>query len=330
MNLFELLEEEDTLTLEVLNPDGDTFLYRREGKGLYIYEDSLGNLYFARITYQPTFIPYFEFKVGWFEDNDRSKPKYNPSLPENSTAIDNIKRRNTVVKIYRDEILPLFVEKRELSDELKIKPISTSRFIFSKRMVERYTPASFNIEYEGEVIKIKIKDLKKDLHTLLEIEKPETSYKIYCDQDGVLADFDKRFEYYAGISPETYQEMNSKNKFWQLIGSVGKEYWSNMDWMKGGRELWKYISVYNPNILTTPSRDPKCKEGKREWIEDNIFPVPRLIFSSNKAEYATPTSILIDDKAKNLDPWRDAGGIAIECKDGNIEPVITKLKALGL
>lgn len=169
---------------------------------------------------------------------------------------------------------------------------------------------------------------KRDLFSLFEIEKPQ--YKIYCDQDGVLSDFDGRFEYFTGTSPDTYQEMYSKNQFWKLITSIGRKYWSKMEWMEGGRELWKFISIYKPTILTTPSRDPECRIGKKEWVEDNIFPVPKIIFSNNKAEYATPTSILIDDKAKNLDPWKAAGGIAIECKDGNIEPVLKQLRMLGL
>ena len=97
--LNEWLNEEDNLMDEVVNPGGDKFEYKQIKKGLFTYEDSLGNLYFVRMTYQPTDSPYFEIKIGWFEDNNLSKSKYEPNLPPNSTSLDNIKRRNTVVKI---------------------------------------------------------------------------------------------------------------------------------------------------------------------------------------------------------------------------------------
>jgi hypothetical protein len=150
--LNEWLDEEDNLMDEVVNPDGDKFDYKQIKKGLFTYEDSLGNLYFVRMTYQPTDNPYFELKVGWFEDNDLSKPKYEPNLPPNSTSLDNIKRRNTVTKIYRDEILPLFLQSSKLSNRLTIKPISNSRFIFSQRLIQNNTPKDFNTTIDKDNI----------------------------------------------------------------------------------------------------------------------------------------------------------------------------------
>ena len=144
------IEKDDSLFDEVTNPDGETFDYSKTEEGLFTYQDSKQNLYFARITYQPTSDPYFEFKVGWFEDNDASKPKYEPQLPPDSTSLDNMKRRNTVSKIYRDEILPLVKRNLILSRKLIIDPISQSRFIFSERLVQKYTPKDeFNIEIQG-------------------------------------------------------------------------------------------------------------------------------------------------------------------------------------
>jgi hypothetical protein len=150
----EWLQEEDNLMDEVVNPEGDKFEYKQIKKGLFTYEDSLGNLYFIRMTYQPTDSPYFEIKIGWFENNNLSKPKYEPNLPSNSTSLDNIKRRNTVAKIYRDEILPLFLQSSKLSNKLIIKPISNSRFIFSQRLIQNNTPKEFNIVTDKDNIVI--------------------------------------------------------------------------------------------------------------------------------------------------------------------------------
>ena len=85
-----------------------------------------------------------------FEDNNLSKSKYEPNLPPNSTSLDNIKRRNTVVKIYRDEILPLFLQNSKLSNKLIVKPISNSRFIFSQRLIQNNTPKDFNVSTDKE------------------------------------------------------------------------------------------------------------------------------------------------------------------------------------
>ena len=146
-----LLEEEDQLMAEIVNPDGEQFQYEELNiKGLYTYEDSRGNLYFARIFTQPTNPPHFEFKVGWFEDNSINKPKYEPQLPPNAIGIDNLKRRNTIAKIYRDEIIPYFKEKSSISNFLIINPISDLRYTFSKRLVQNWTPKDLNIQYDNE------------------------------------------------------------------------------------------------------------------------------------------------------------------------------------
>ena len=36
-------------------------------------------------------------------------------------------------------------------------------------------------------------------------QKEKPPYKIYCDMDGVLTDFEKRFEHFAGMSPKEYE-----------------------------------------------------------------------------------------------------------------------------
>jgi len=147
-----ILEQEDSLTAEVLNPDGEQFEYEGS-KGLYTYKDSKGNLYFAKLTYNPTSQPFFEFKVGWFESNDQSKPKYEPALPDNVTSRDNLKRRNTVAAIFVKEVLPLFKE-LDISSILKIDPISKKRYSFSERMVDRLVPDEFTVKKDGDVITI--------------------------------------------------------------------------------------------------------------------------------------------------------------------------------
>ena len=53
-----------------------------------------------------------------------------------------------------------------------------------------------------------------------------------------------------------------------------------------------------------------------------------LAFAHQKKDYANENSILIDDRSKNIDQWRAAGGIGI--LHINAASTIEKLKELGL
>lgn len=148
--------------------------------------------------------------------------------------------------------------------------------------------------------------------------------------DGVLTDFDRQFETLSGVDPDTYVEMYGKKRFWKLIGTEGEKFWSEMFWTDGGRQLWEFLQKHTPTLLSTPSMDPKSKTGKQKWVLTNMDPAPRLILFRKKELYATPHSILIDDKDSNLGKWKEAGGIPIKCKKGQTGEVIQKLVKLGL
>jgi hypothetical protein len=163
-------------------------------------------------------------------------------------------------------------------------------------------------------------------------EKEIPPYKIYCDMDGVLTDFQKRFEHFTGMSPKEYENKYGTAGFWNLIDvEVGIKFWSDMDWMPEGRRLWSFIEKYNPELLTSPSKDNGSRLGKNLWVRENLTPLPNVIFSysKDKQRYANSNSILIDDKKSNINEWIARGGIALRCKNGNITPVIESLIKLG-
>ena len=163
-------------------------------------------------------------------------------------------------------------------------------------------------------------------------EKEIPSYKIYCDMDGVLTDFQKRFEHFTGMSPKEYENKHGTAGFWNLIDvEVGIKFWSDMDWMPEGKRLWNFIEKYNPDLLTSPSKDDGSRLGKKLWVRENLTPLPNVIFSysKDKQRYANSNSILIDDKKSNINEWIAKGGIALRCKNGNITPVLEGLIKLG-
>ena len=164
-------------------------------------------------------------------------------------------------------------------------------------------------------------------------EKPKPPYKIYCDMDGVLTNFRSRFEHFTGYAdPQEYEAKYGRRKFWDLIDvQVGIKFWSDMDWMPGGKQLWDFIAPYNPDILTSPSKDNGSRLGKNLWVKNNISQQPKVNFaySKDKQRFAHENAILIDDKKSNIREWAAKGGIAIRCVYGNIDPVLEKLRELG-
>jgi hypothetical protein len=101
--------------------------------------------------------------------------------------------------------------------------------------------------------------------------------------------------------------------------------------MPQGQRLWDFIKPYKPDLLTSPSRNDTSRLGKNLWVRNHLNPKPKVIFaySADKQRYANETSILIDDKKSNINEWTAKGGIAIRCKNGDVDHVIEELKKLG-
>ena len=189
---------------------------------------------------------------------------------------------------------------------------------------------------------------KVDFNLLLEDDTPKVQYKIYCDMDGVLTDFEKRFftklqqegpKYYKqselqGFNePKDFEKRFGAEEFWKFIDQhIGISFWVGMDWMPEGKRLWDYIKPHKPELLTSPSKNNVSRLGKNLWVRNNLNPKPKVNFaySKDKQIYAQPNAILIDDKKSNINEWQAKGGIAIRCKNGNVDHVIEKLQELGL
>tara|TARA_R110000796_G_scaffold84972_8_gene184794 strand:+ start:1686 stop:3239 length:1554 start_codon:yes stop_codon:yes gene_type:complete len=158
----------------------------------------------------------------------------------------------------------------------------------------------------------------------------EPKYKIYSDMDGVLTDFDASFlKASGGIPPREYENKFGKEKFWELIDGNGVGYWVGMPYMSDAKQYLNYIKDYNIELLSSPSRSSTSRLGKRLWARNNMPGVKlTLAQASKKQDYASPNSILIDDRKSNIDQWIAAGGIGI--LHTSAADTIQQLKKLGL
>lgn len=164
------------------------------------------------------------------------------------------------------------------------------------------------------------------LPTLKQIYEVEgkAGLQIYCDMDGVLCDFDSRFEYYFDMTPDDFRSKYGKKALEDKVSEAGIQFWAGMPWMPGGQQLWSVIGNRGTYILSSPGNFLSAEEGKKLWIEKNLNPQPKgAIFKragqkhevlQGKTPDQIKKSILIDDYYRNILPWKEAGGIGLYYK----------------
>jgi len=156
------------------------------------------------------------------------------------------------------------------------------------------------------------------------VAKADKKIKIYCDMDGVLCDFDRPLKERFGVE-DTWAL--GDDVLWPMVNQIDG-FWENLEWMPGGKELWEFIRPYKPSILTSPSRhDDRSKPGKIAWVKREIPDKKvHLIFirAIKKRDYASQSSILIDDLPRNIEGWKKSGGIGILHE--NLETTLPQLE----
>lgn len=175
--------------------------------------------------------------------------------------------------------------------------------------------------------------LLEDLQNVTDGIDP-SKYQIFCDMDGVLANFQGGVDKLAGVPDPNAAAKSIKNRMWKKIRQHqkrGGEHWFELEELDNG-ELWRYIARHNPEILSATG-DPyfKANEQKRKWIPKFLEGNPKINLvrkTTDKAAWAGPNRILIDDKKEAIEPWEAAGGIGI--LHTSAADTIRKLKSLGL
>ena len=143
-----------------------------------------------------------------------------------------------------------------------------------------------------------------------------SQYTVAIDLDGVLADFEAKVHEVFGMPINQVP----KNKLWDGINRYNKTvepFFETLPAMNDYRQLIDFVdnNFSNWYILTATGYTPKnAGEQKRKWVKKVIGPQVDVITvqkSEEKSKFATDNAILIDDRAKSIDPWVSAGGVGI-------------------
>jgi hypothetical protein len=171
------------------------------------------------------------------------------------------------------------------------------------------------------------------------LEEDNRDYIIYFDVDDTLSNYTQNLATTFIKDPETGEDRKIKPQ--DTVENL--DYWLNAPIIPGAKEMVDFAKN-NFNKVEILSAVPELSkankeltgkrffdapiDGKTEWVTKNIGPLP-MNWSKNgkeKALWATPNSVLIDDKPENIRAFEQAGGIGILIDTP--QNVIIKLKDL--
>lgn len=152
---------------------------------------------------------------------------------------------------------------------------------------------------------------------------------IFVDMDGVLSDFEKRFEEKFGLTPQQVREdrkVKRFSKFWHKF--IDDEEFAKLDTFPGADKLIFELTALkekfklNIAILTSSGgfdRHLDVTNQKIEWLHSQCIDWAPIVVPGKrfKAAFANHNSFLIDDTVTNVGSFVNAGGTAFLHKKTN-------------
>jgi len=155
--------------------------------------------------------------------------------------------------------------------------------------------------------------------------------KIYLDMDGVLANFNKKYEEVFGIDPALVakQSAESDKNFQEFI--LGHHF-VNLEYMPNAKRLLEFVDGLDVDIEILSSsggalHHEEVEMQKKIWLNSKLihYPVNIVPGGSKKALFAAPDRVLIDDTERVVNKYREVGGVAILHRDDDIEHTFYEL-----
>lgn len=172
---------------------------------------------------------------------------------------------------------------------------------------------------------------------------------VYCDMDGVLADFHAGMRQAFPLDIKTDADLEtflSPPDGWTTTNARAPHLFYQLPVLPGAHRLMSELvrlrrrDQIELKILTAiPSeiRMSAAADDKRRWMNKHFPEIPsrdvHVVKRSQKQEFAKgfagqPPAILIDDFEKNIREWRTAGGIGLLYTPASVESVLQELSEL--
>ena len=165
---------------------------------------------------------------------------------------------------------------------------------------------------------------------------------VYCDVDGVMADFDKGAEKVFGMPARqwedertehhkadilAYEDCNpqevdaiardrANDDFWKMLTAT-PDFFLNLDPMPDAMDLWQAIKHLNPIFLTGCPEGGWAEVQKHIWVRKHFGRTANVITckSREKSFFCQPGDVIIDDWPRHQSKWEARGGIWVHHDD---------------
>jgi hypothetical protein len=103
------------------------------------------------------------------------------------------------------------------------------------------------------------------------IKKKQSNYKVYCDLDGVLVDFEHGIRQLfpeMKAQPCAIQDLH-RATMWERVAATG-DFFQTLPWTLDGRRLWQQLQCLRPTILTGVPAYKRSRLEKFQWCQQNL------------------------------------------------------------